>query len=316
MFTVSRALVSAFIGVAAASPIMATAATTSTATATAGGTTATTTATTSTAPVVPVPVVPAAPPAKRVIVVVPAATETTPEAPPAPPAPPKSQYRFGLAYERFGYSEPAMTENGWLPGLYLGGKWNLDPTHALRIRVDYFNGNLSYNGSTFSGAPISNVKTKDWILNIEIGGDIQLNKRVALNIGLAQQYWNDNISNSFVRKTTYSYLPVGLTYNFTPNLWLKAVQNYWLVGYNETDMSMVPNNPPYGTIKMKQPSGSGWGVEMGWTANNNAKVNIEGTVFYREWHVNQSQNAENGGQTFYEPSNKTDIFGFNLGIVF
>ncbi len=228
----------------------------------------------------------------------------------------KTLIRMGGAYERFRYTEPVMTEDGWLPGLYLGGKWIFDQQHSLRARADYFNGNLSYNGSTFSGAPISNLKTKDWILNIEIGGDIQLNERVSLNLGLAQQIWNDDMVSSFVRKTTYSYLPVGLTYNFTPQLWLKAVQYYWLVGYNQTNMSMVPHTPPYSDVKMKQPSGTGWAFELGWTANNNAKVNLEGTIYYREWHVNQSENAVSGGQTVYEPANKTDILGFNLGVIF
>lgn len=228
----------------------------------------------------------------------------------------KTEIRLGGSYDRFRYSEAPMDEQGWLPGVYLGGKWIFTPQYALRARVDYFWGNLTYNGSTETGTPIVNNKTKDWILNVDLGGDIQLNERVSFNIGLATRIWYDDLVISYTRKTTYYYLPVGFTYHFNGGFTLSAVQNYWLVGNNVSNLSSVPNTPPYSNVTLKQPSGTGWGVALGWRASNNPKTNFETSIYWREWHVDASSSAQSGGKTVVEPKNKTDILGFTLGVVF
>ena len=228
----------------------------------------------------------------------------------------KAVVNLGFAYDRFRYSESNMDEQGWLPGIYLGSEWIVNPQYSVRARADYYRGNLTYNGSAFDGTPILNNKTKDWILNIELGSDINLNERVAFNIGLATRIWYDDLVISYTRKTTYYYLPVGLTYNFNGGFSLKAVQNYWLVGNHVATMSSVPHTPPYSDINVKQPSGTGWGVELLYRATNNSKANLEIAVYWREWHVDASTTEQSGGQTLYEPKNKSDTLGFNLGVAF
>lgn len=227
-----------------------------------------------------------------------------------------TEYKLGIAYDNINYTENNMTEKGWIPGVYLGFRWVLDAIHALRLRVDYSSGNLKLNGTNWGSEYYDGVTTKDNILNVDLGADFRLNERVFFSIGLAQRIWNDNMVVSFTRKSTYSYLPVGLTYFFSPNLFFKAVQNYWLVGSTQVNMSSIPHTPPYNDVKVSLPSGNGWSTELGWRANNNPSTNIEFTIYYRQWAVNQSESEMTGGVTYTQPSNKTNNLGFNLGVLF
>lgn len=231
-----------------------------------------------------------------------------------------TQYRIGGAYERIRYSEGVMDEQGWLPGAYAGARWIFDYPYVISARVDYFNGNLKYNGSTWdngSGStPVLNLTTKDWIRTTEVLGEVRAGAFTFL-IGLGQRVWSNDLVISYTRETTYWYLPVGFTFlDVNSGLYFKAVENYFLIGSNTSRLSEISHNPPYSDVTMKQRSGSGFTLELGWQGRNNPQYNVEAAVYYREWHVNASDTEVTGNQIVFEPKNKTDILGFNLGLVF
>lgn len=225
-----------------------------------------------------------------------------------------TEVHLGGAYERLRYAEDVMDEKGWLPGIYLGLKRIINDDFALRARIDYYNGNLSYNGSTWTGTPIIDNKTKDWVRIIELGGDYRLNDKLFFNLGLGERIWVNDLVISYTRRTSYYYVPAGVTYYFGQGFFLKAVQNFWIVGSNVSNLSSVSSS--YNDVNVKQASGGGWGGELGYRASNNPQVNLEVSIYYKEWRVNKSETEPSGSTTVFEPKNKTDIMGINLGVVF
>lgn len=227
----------------------------------------------------------------------------------------RTEYHLGGAYDRVRYSEANMDEKGWLPGGYFGVKWVFDYPYALNARIDYYNGNLKYNGSTFSGTPVLDNSTKDWIRNIEVMGDVRAGA-FTFHMGLGERVWFNDLVISYTRRTTYYYLPVGFTWEDPSGFYLKALQNFFLVGYNVSTLSSVSHTPPYGDVMVPQRVGNGWSAEIGWRDTSHPAVNLELAAYYKEWHVNDSESESTGGTSVIEPKNKTDILGFNLGIVF
>lgn len=226
-----------------------------------------------------------------------------------------TKYRVGAAYDRIRFSEALMDEQGWLPGIYGAVQWVYDYPYALNARIDYFQGNLMYNGSTVEGTPILNNKTKDWIRNTELVLDIRSGVFV-FHIGVAQRVWNDDLVISYNRLTTYYYLPVGFTVYDPSGFYFTALQNYFLIGENVSQLSQVRNTPPYNDVEMKQRSGTGFKLEAGWRERSASTTNYEFAVYYQEWRINASDTAQSGGREWVEPKNKTDILGFNLGVSF
>lgn len=214
-------------------------------------------------------------------------------------------------HSQVNYKEPSvMSEKGALQGYSLEAY--LAPSHWLVFQAQgkWLDGNLEYDGSTFSGTPVSQT-TKDKIT--EYRGLMMLKMgRFAPYTGWGQRYWLNDLVISYRRETTYQYIPIGFRYVWRP-FYLSYESRHFLGGVNKSYMGDIGGGRH--DVTMKQKSGKGYSIEAGYLARIST-FDLKFSFAYEFWGIDDSETSFDGVDTLVEPHNSTNAYTFSAGIYF
>lgn len=226
-----------------------------------------------------------------------------------------AQKRWGLGasylYSQVNYKEPSiMNEKGALSGVGLEAQYNLFNWAALNLQGKWLQGNLEYDGSTFSGTPLSQT-TKDVIT--EYRGLLALKwGHFSPYAGYGQRYWMNDLVISYRRETTYHYVPIGFRYVWRP-LYISYESRQFLDGLNVSHMSDIGGGRS--DVKMKQKSGKGYALEAGVLARIST-FDLKISLGYEYWGIEDSETSNDGVDTLVEPHNSTNTYTLGVGVYF
>jgi len=209
------------------------------------------------------------------------------------------------------YKEPGlMTEKGPLNGVAIDLKISPWEHAQLRGQAKYLVGNLEYDGSTFSGTPVK-VTTDDNITEYRLVAGLTFEDFTPY-VGYGYRFWRNDLVISYVRDTTYNYLPMGVRYD-GKYFFAGAEYRRWLSGRNTSYLSDVGGGRH--DVSFRQKNGKGYAYEAGF-AFGLEPVDIKISVLYETWDVDRSTTANDGVDNLVEPKNRTRATSFNVGIFY
>jgi hypothetical protein len=209
------------------------------------------------------------------------------------------------------YKEPGvMTEEGLLKGVGADLLWRFNDVISLNLQGKFLSGELEYTGETFSGTPLKQT-TEDIIREYRGLFQFKLNNFVPY-AGYGYRYWKNDLVISYVRETTYYYLPIGLRYVWRP-FYLSFEHREFLNGVNVSHMSDV--DPSRNNVTLNQDKGRGYLIEAGLLARIKA-FDFKFSVAYERWEIDDSDTASDGVDTLVEPHNSTNALTFSLGMFY
>lgn len=225
--------------------------------------------------------------------------------------PPPYWLNLDYTYTDIVYKEPGlMNEKGRLAGVRGEVGINFLGVMGISAGGEYQDGNLYYDGSTFSGTPVKQV-TKDYFRRTEFLAHI-LYGSMTLSAGLAERYWFNDLVVSYRRRTRYNYIPVYFTYRLS-SVYLKMEHDVWQKGWNKSHMSDV--NASARDVEFELGKGTGMGVELGYLLLSGSMA-TRIFVAYHKWDVNPSNVQNDGTQNLIEPKNSTTEIKVGLGLAF
>jgi hypothetical protein len=214
-------------------------------------------------------------------------------------------------HSQVNYKEPGvMSEKGALQGYSLEGY--LAPSHWLVFQAQgkWLNGNLEYDGSTFSGTPVSQT-TEDKITEYRALMMLKFD-RLGLYTGWGQRYWLNDLVISYRRETTYQYMPIGFRYVWRP-FYVNYETRHFLGGVNKSYMGDIGGGRH--DVTMEQKSGKGYSVEAGWLMRIST-FDLKFSFAYEYWGIDDSETSFDGVDTLVEPHNSTNSYIFSAGLYF
>lgn len=211
----------------------------------------------------------------------------------------------------FNYEEPGvMTEKGNLFGSRGQLLWNIQPTFAMSVGGHYLFGNLTYDGSTFSGTPVT-TETEDWVLQGQLLAHFrQPNFEVAF--GVARRVWFNDLVISYTRTTTYTYFPV-IFKGKLDRFYTSLEYRIWGQGRNVSTLSDV--STARSDVELTQDNGMGYAIEVGYEIPRE-KVSFRIFFAYDYWSVADSNVQFDGVDFLFEPENNTQTYLLGGGIIF
>ncbi|MCB0350071.1 MAG: hypothetical protein KDD38_02735 [Bdellovibrionales bacterium] len=214
-------------------------------------------------------------------------------------------------YNDFKYEEPgAMSEEGGLPGLRLELGMAFSSWLGLSIKGDYVSGNLTYDGATTGGTPVTTI-TKDRIWSY--GSRLHfIADPLTFSVGWAKRYLYNNLVVSYRREQTYNYTPISVTYNSTP-VYLTLEYRKFISGVNLTHKSDV--DPARKDVTLNQDTGRGYSVEVGYNIPA-SPIQTRLSLQYSRWDIEQSDVQNDNVDDLVEPKNKTQELTFGIGLIF
>jgi len=220
-------------------------------------------------------------------------------------------YSLSYIYDDFRYEEPgAMKETGPLPGLHGDFGINMMPWLTLGGGFQYVSGNLTYDGATFGGTPVTTLtKDRNWHINMRV---YFFADPIEFSIGWARRYLYNNLVVSYRREETYNFIPIALTYKFQPFYATYEYRNF-VSGENLTHMSDVSSAQR--DVKFKQDTGSGFSLEFGYIIPAQP-VSTKVFLRYDYWHVAQSDIQNDNTQNLVEPDNNTREIFLGIGVIY
>lgn len=222
-------------------------------------------------------------------------------------------FHGGVSYTRsqIKYKEPGvMSEEGVLSGPVLDLRVDPVPGIQLEAQGKWLSGNLEYDGSTFSGTPIKQT-TDDVIKEYRFLTGVHWEDLVAY-IGYGYRYWRNDLVISYVRDTTYRYMPIGVRYLFRP-FFIALEYRHWLEGKNKSFMADTGGGRH--DVSFKQKTGKGYSVELGGLLRLEP-VDLKLSLLYESWDVAKSTTSNDGVDNLIEPKNQTQATSINLGVFF
>lgn len=214
-------------------------------------------------------------------------------------------------YMQMHYKEPAvMDEKGSLRGIGLDGRYDFTESLSLAVQAKFLSGELEYNGATFAGTPIKQT-TKDQLreyrslVSYDVGD-------FSTYSGYGIRYWRNDLVISYVRETTYHYIPIGLRYTLNPFYFTYEFRHF-LNGVNKSHMSDV--DASRNDVTLKQESGKSYSFELGFFTEI-ATLDFKISVNYEYWEIEDSKTASDGVDTLIEPHNSTSSFTLSAGLFF
>jgi hypothetical protein len=217
---------------------------------------------------------------------------------------------LSLFQSSFAYEEPSvMNEKGINGGFAAEGGINLHSNFSLGFEISNWNGRLHYNGSTFAGVPVQTI-TEDYVTDYNLTAYFLLDS-FNLSIGLGNRHWLNDLIISYRRKTEYLYAPIKFSYFFN-SIYIHLEYDLWLGGKNTSYMSDVGGGRS--DVNLKQNSGSGYGLEVGWLIPNTITTKIYLKV--HRWQVENSEVGSDGVDLLVEPENNTLNIDLGIGLLF
>jgi hypothetical protein len=246
-----------------------------------------------------------------------------------------SSLQLGVGYRYFDYKEdlPAAlrsTESGWLPDVNLSYTYKKKSNFYARIYGDYASADITFDGTTMGGTPISFSDSHQKFFKFE--ADFGYAVGVADNfllipyIGYGYRYWERGQARKTATYTTFeedyswSYIPIGLKADYDIN-------ERWNIGGTiainimfNGKMKAYPSKVIAGVNDPEFDLGNkiGFYVDLPITYKLTSNWSIVGTPWYEYSEIGQSNNVNitYGGTVVgyaYEPGSKTNQYGFNLG---
>jgi len=248
-------------------------------------------------------------------------------------------FELSFMYYNFDYKEdlPApvkSTENGWLPGVYLGWSYNKKNFIYSKIFLEYSYGNTEYDGTDQSGAiHIKYSNDNHQFLfrgEFDIGYNFGLTKDISIKpyTGYGYRYWSRGeavvIANviSVNERYYWHYIPVGVGAEFNigerfviePNGGLRVMFFGRMRAYF-SDWNSNNTDPEF-----KLGNRTGWYAELPVRYKLTRSWSIVLKPWYEYSQIGQSDNVAyiyNGAiNVAYEPSSRTNQYGVNVGAIF
>lgn len=249
-------------------------------------------------------------------------------------APKYRNLEMALMLHYFDYKEdiPApnkSTESGWLPGLYVG--WELGKRNNLYMKffMEISNGDLTYDGTTQSGEPIRFSKDNNQFLfrgEFNFGFNYSVSQKVSIipYTGLGYRYWERGEDRGINYRELYDwlYLPIGVKVGIDlgrvtiePNIGIRAMFAGTMTAYfsdfdcrySDPEFDLGNDVGCYAEIPVRIKLSPSWSLMFKpWYEHSRIGRSDYVSVYY----------AGHYDGTYYEPSSKTNQYGFNFGAVF
>jgi|GEM_PF-3558395 len=223
----------------------------------------------------------------------------------------KPWFEFSADLQRKVYTEPdVMNEKGLLSGFGLEAGTQLGNLVSVSAKAEFYFGSLHYTGSTFDGDPIQ-TDTKDQIRKYH--AKIYLGQENFQFItGYSQRFWSNDLVISYLRETTYHYIP--FVFQYRTNKWkMSAGYNYFLKGLNKSYLSEV--DPNRSDVQLKQNDGVGYELHASTKINSAANTDIWLHLSYEYWNIKDSEVVSDGVDDLVEPANNTHVYALGLSFV-
>ncbi len=203
-----------------------------------------------------------------------------------------------------------MNEKGKLQGIGIDIRYDFSDELKLTGQGKFLSGELEYDGATFDGVPIKQT-TKDKLREYRAILSYTVDSFTPY-AGYGQRYWENDLVISYLRETTYHYIPLGLTYTFSP-FYLTYERRIFLQGVNKSHMSDV--DPSRQDVTLKQESGKGYLLEAGFFTAI-AALDFKISLSYEYWKIEDSKTDNDGVDTLIEPHNQTNSLILSAGLFF
>jgi hypothetical protein len=237
---------------------------------------------------------------------------------------------FALMYWKLDYKEdlPApkkSTENGWLPGVYLGFSYNNKNDFYSKMFLEFSFGDIEFDGTTQAGTPIrfSNDNRQiffrgEW----NVGYNLAIKENVSIKpyTGYGYRYWERGQASvtatyiSYKEKYYWHYIPVGIAAEFNcgkkvviePNVGLRLMFYGKMTAYF-SELYPASNDPEF-----KLGNKIGYYAELPVRYKFSQAWSLVVKPWYEYSEIGQSDIVDG----FYEPSSTTKLYGVNFGVVF
>ncbi len=243
---------------------------------------------------------------------------------------PNYNLEFALMYWRLDYKEdlPApkkSTENGWLPGAYLGFSYNKKNDFYSKIFFEFSLGDVEFDGTTQSGTPIrfSNDNRQSFFRGeLNVGYNFAIARNISLKpyTGYGYRQWERGQASvtatyaSYREKYYWHYIPVGVAAEFNcgervviePNAGLRIMFYGKMIAYF-SELDPTSNDPEF---KLGNKIGYYAEVPLRYKFSQSWSVIIKPWYEYSE--IGQSDTVD----LTYEPASKAHLYGVNLGAVY
>lgn len=248
-------------------------------------------------------------------------------------------FEISFMYYKFDYKEdlPApfkSTENGWLPGVYLGWSYNKRNTVYSKVFFEFSYGDTEFDGTTQAGTPIKFTDDNHQFLfrgEWNIGYNFGLTNDISIKpyTGYGYRQWDRGCAKVTATYTSYKeryywhYIPIGIMADFNIGDRLVIAPNVGLriMFYGKTTAYFSDLDPGYNDPEFKLGNRTGWYAEIPLTFKFSQFWSVVVKPWYEYSEIGESDVAARtyyGALSgyFYEPSSKTNQYGVNVGAVF
>lgn len=249
-----------------------------------------------------------------------------------------STFQIGFTYFNFDYKEDIdgpgkSTEYGWLPGVYFDYTFKRKSSVYAKVFLKYAAANITYDGSAESDEgdvyPLKDENQAAQMFKFEtnIGYAIPIGRDFLIipYLGYGYQWWKrgenrliymvstDEFAASIEEVYRWHYIPVGIKaeYNITDklNVAASAAANFMFYGEMAAKLSYIGGPDTDFTLGNR----IGFYTEIPITYKFTRNMGISATPWYEHSAFGKSD-VKYGA--VYEPSSRTDKYGFNLGFFF
>ena len=233
-----------------------------------------------------------------------------------------SNFSFGLSSSNYLYKE--YNDNGKVidsetaDDLYnfsLSYGKQFTPKHSLKLSLNYLFGVFTYDGSTWSGTPITYNTYNNYLINIltnyKYTQPINNSYTIKYNLGIGYRLWargyDENNPNDYREYYKWFYASTGIdniikiTNNIDSNIFIKYNQ-----AINPTLKVMLGNNP---TLNLGNTHGIDFGINVKFL--NTQRQGFMLGYKYTYWHSNKSNSEtlvlNNQNTQIYEPESDSKL---------
>jgi hypothetical protein len=253
--------------------------------------------------------------------------------------PANQNFEISFMYYKFDYKEdlPApfkSTENGWLPGVYIGWYYNKKNAIYSKVFLEFSYGDTEFDGTTQAGTPIKFTDDNHQLLfrgEWNIGYNFGITKDISIKpyTGYGYRQWDRGYAKVTATYTSYKeryywhYIPVGIMadFNIGDRLVIEPNVGLRIMFYGKMTAYFSELDPGYNDPEFKLGNKTGWYAEI----PLRIKLSQFWSVVVKPWYeysaIGQSDveartyyGALSG--YFYEPSSKTNQYGLNVGATF
>ncbi len=237
---------------------------------------------------------------------------------------------FGFMYYNFDYEEDLpsplkSTEEGWLPGFYMGYTYNKKDDLYTKLFTQYTQAETDYDGTTQAGTPVTDT-TDNVFFRVEwdVGYTFDSGEKSSVTpyVGWGYRYWKRGLGGSspYDEKYTWQYIPVGIRADFELN-------DRWNMGANVAARFMFGGKMRVKTrtenFKVDLGNKTGWFAEMPIRCKFSTAWSLVTTPWYEYSEIGKSNEVYYiyagsfiAPDPAYEPASTTHQYGINIGLVY